>query len=92
MKKFSIDKKFSADEKFSIDKKFLERKKFPSGENRLAIFRPWKIFFNLGKTNSPPTKYFITTFSHHSFYSLWSLLWEIWSGGVLEEAFAFAIE
>ena len=92
MKKFSIDKKFSADEKFSIDKKFLEGKKFPSGENRLAIFRPWKIFLNLGKTNSPPTKYFITTFSHHSFYSLWSLLWEIWSGGVLEEAFAFAIE
>ena len=49
MKKFSIDKKFSADEKFSIEKKFLERKKFPSGENRLAMFRPRKIFLDLGK-------------------------------------------
>ena len=44
------------------------------------------------KTNSRLTKYFPTTFSHHSFYSLWSQLWEIWSGGALEEAFAFAIE
>ena len=73
-------------------KKFLIDKKFSAGENRLAMFRPWKIFLNLGKTNSRPTKYFITTFSCHSFYSLWSQLWEIWSGGALEETFAFAIE
>ena len=92
MKKFSIDKKFSADEKFSIEKKFLERKKIPVRRKQVSHVSATENISRSWKTNSRPTKYFITTFSYHSFYSLWSQLWEIWSGGVLEEAFAFAIE
>ena len=61
------------------------------------MFRPWKIFLNLRKTNYRPTKYFPTTFSRYSFLTILFIVYgvsfgEIWSGGALEEAFAFAIE